>query len=121
MSNALVFIIEDDAGISNLYRFFVQRLGLRAEVFLSGHEAFERIQREPPPDLIILDLHLPQVSGTQIYETVRQEPRCAHTRIIVSSADVQAASDYGGRADAVLVKPIEWSEFPTLVMNLATN
>lgn len=119
MSNALVFIIEDDADISNLYRFFIQNLGLKSEVFLSGQEAFERIQHDPPPDLIVLDLHLPQVSGMQIYETVQQDIRCAHTRIIVSSADVQAASEFGERADAVLVKPIEWSEFPALVMKLA--
>jgi CheY-like chemotaxis protein len=115
MSKALVFIIEDDADISNLYLFFIERMGLQAEAFLSGRAAFERIQRDPPPDLVVLDLHLPQVSGAQIYDTVRQDARCAHTRIIVASADVQSANEFRDTADAVLVKPIEWSEFPNLV------
>ena len=120
MRKALVFIIEDDADISNLYHFFIQSMGLQSEVFLSGQEAFERIRRDPPPDLIVLDLHLPQVSGAQIYEAVRKDTRCAHTRVIVSSADAQAAREFTSTADAVLVKPIEWSEFPALVMKFVS-
>ena len=121
MSKALVFIIEDDADISNLYLFFIQNMGLQAEAFLSGQTAFERIQRDPPPDLIVLDLHLPHVSGAQIYDAVRQDVRCAHTRIIVASADTQSANEFRDTADAVLVKPIEWGEFPALVMKFIVN
>jgi CheY-like chemotaxis protein len=118
MSKALVFIIEDDADISNLYLFFIQKMGLQAEAFLSGQTAFERIQRDPAPDLVVLDLHLPHVSGAQIYDAIRH--RCAHTRIIVASADVQSANEFRDTADAVLVKPIEWSEFPNLVRGFMT-
>jgi CheY-like chemotaxis protein len=114
----LIMIVEDDASLVQLYEviFRLTGLDLRTEVYMDGQKAYDRVQREPDPKVIILDLHLPHVQGGEIFEAARKN--MPNTNIVVVSADILAANDMLSRADRVFVKPIDVIAFQHYMVGL---
>ena len=73
MNTPFVLIVEDDTELSEIFAFILQAADLQTEVVRDGLLALNRI-KETLPDLIILDMHLPNVSGATILTQLRQEP-----------------------------------------------
>lgn len=116
MDPNLVFVVEDDADLAELVAEAVQLAGLRVEILPDGRAALERIPVEQP-GLILLDLHLPKVSGDEILRLVRSTPALALTTVLVVTADAVAAEQQAQQdlADLVVVKPVTPSDLRTLV------
>lgn len=104
-----VLIIEDDPDIAENLRYNLEREGLEARVALSGEEglmaALDKLQL---PALILLDLMLPGMSGTELCRKLRREPATRRTPIIMltartSEADRVTGLDLG--ADDYITKP----------------
>ena len=79
-----ILIIEDDQIVSNVYRNKLAVEGYRAESAPDG-ETGMKVMRTFKPDLIILDLMLPGISGLEVIKQVRSEPEFAKIAIIVFS------------------------------------
>ena len=79
-----ILIIEDDQIVANVYRNKLAVEGYQAEVAPDG-EAGLKIMRIFQPELIILDLMLPTISGVDVIREIRNEPEFAKTPIIVFS------------------------------------
>jgi CheY-like chemotaxis protein len=79
-----ILIIEDDQIVANVYRNKLAVEGYQAEVAPDG-EAGLKIMRVFQPELIILDLMLPTISGVDVIKEIRNEPDFAKTPIIVFS------------------------------------
>jgi len=79
-----ILIIEDDQIVANVYRNKLAVEGYKAEVAFDG-EAGLKVMRTFQPDLIILDLMLPTISGVDVIKEIRNEPEFAKTPIIVFS------------------------------------
>ena len=58
------------------------------------------------PDLLVLDLHLPDLSGAEVLRGMRANPRAAETPVIVITAHPQMAAEVEGEVDLVLFKPL---------------
>ncbi|HZZ27091.1 MAG TPA: response regulator [Pirellulales bacterium] len=104
-----VLIVEDDAAIRDFLRTALAGAGFRLIEAITGEEALDRAQRQPP-DLVILDLGLPDIDGQLVLEKLRQ---WLNAPIIVVSARNQesqkvAALDHG--ADDYLTKPFGTAE-----------
>jgi len=114
----LIMIVEDDTALVQLYEALLSLTGLnlQTEVYMDGLRAYERVQRDPNPKVLILDLHLPHVEGQEIFKTARQH--MPNTRIVVVSADILAANDMLSRADRVFVKPIDVMAFQHYLVGL---
>jgi CheY-like chemotaxis protein len=72
------------------------------------------LAREHLPDLVLLDLHLPDIPGDEVLRRLRADPRTAAIPIIVVSADATPASVVrlqAAGADAYLTKPLDVDEF----------
>jgi CheY-like chemotaxis protein len=72
------------------------------------------LAREHRPDLVLLDLHLPDIQGDEVLRRLRADPRTAEIPVVVVSADATRASNDRLRAlgaDAYLSKPIDVEEF----------
>ena len=113
MTNPLALIIEDDEKLSTI---FVQALKLaefETEVVQDGNKALKRLI-EIIPALVILDLHLPGVSGKDILRQIRGDNRLKETKIILASADATMAQDLEKEADLVLIKPISFIQLRDL-------
>ena len=79
-----ILIIEDDQIVANVYRNKLAVEGYQAEVAPDG-EAGLKVMRIFQPELIILDLMLPTISGVEVIKQIRAEPDFAKTPIIVFS------------------------------------
>ena len=106
LANNLAFIIEDDRDIANMYAQVVREAGYLVEVFYDGKTAYDRLQKEPAPKLVLLDMHLPSVTGNEIAWEMWFE--LEQTHIIIITADADMANIYRNKAevDEVFVKPV---------------
>ena len=102
----LAFIIEDDRDIADTYAQAVREAGYEVEVFYDGGRAYERLQRDPAPKLVLLDMHLPATTGNEIAWEMWFE--LDQTHIIIITADADMASIYRTKqeVDEVFVKPV---------------
>lgn len=66
----VIVIVEDSAGIADLYKTRLELIGYQCFVAYDGVEALELIEKEMP-DLVLLDLMVPKIAGDQILERMR--------------------------------------------------
>jgi CheY-like chemotaxis protein len=105
MSQPLALIIDDHGDSATIFSEAMRMAGFAIEVIQSGSEALARLE-EVTPDVVVLDLCLPGVAGTEILRRIRAEERLAKAHVIVISADPILAGDTLKLADQVLIKPI---------------
>ena len=109
-----VLIVEDDPDIAEGLRYNLEREGLQARVALTGEQGLAAaLDQKSPPALVILDVMLPGMSGTELCRRLRREPATRRTPIIMltartSEADRVAGLDLG--ADDYITKPFSVRE-----------
>lgn len=109
-----VLIIEDDPDISESLKYNLEREGLSTIVAATGEQGLtEALNERNPPILIMLDLMLPGMSGTELCRRFRREPLTRRTPIIMltakgSESDRVAGLDLG--ADDYITKPFSVRE-----------
>jgi two-component system cell cycle response regulator DivK len=104
-SDPVALVIEDDDKLSLLYAEALRQAHFKPVVVLDGADAVAQITARVPA-LIILDLHLPHVSGSQILQQIRQDGTLATIHLIIITADAVQAEAMQDEADLILVKPI---------------
>lgn len=120
MSKLSAFIIEDDYDASTIFATALQVVGFDTEIIASGDQAAERL-KTTTPDLVMLDLHLPRVVGTDLLYQIRADERLKHTLVIVASADPRMADMIRHEADLVLIKPTTFSQVRDLAARLVNR
>ncbi len=87
-----VLVVEDNPwNVRLLERLFSSRPDLRLEVAMTGSRGLE-LAREHRPDLILLDLNLPDISGEDVLQRVRRDPALRDVPILMVSGDAMRAS-----------------------------
>lgn len=107
-----VLVADDEPNIVISLEFLLEQGGYRVLVARDGHEALETIEREVP-DLVLLDVMLPRVSGYDVCQRIRQNPAWAHMRIIMVTArgrELEVAKGMALGADAYVTKPFSTRE-----------
>jgi two-component system response regulator AdeR len=117
MNKQTALIIEDDYDASTIFATALQVVGFDTEIIASGEQAVDRL-KEVTPDLVMLDLHLPRVVGTDILSQIRGDERLKATRVIIASADARMADMIRADADLVLLKPTTFSQVRDLASRL---
>lgn len=97
--NHTILIIEDDDFLRSLAVAKLEKEGFTVRMAANGQEGLDQL-RQGTPDLLILDLMLPMVSGFDILKTVRSEPTTSQLKVIVFSnmgdeADIKTCLDLG--------------------------
>lgn len=108
-----VLYVEDERSLHGLVEFWLTDAGFRVQLALDGAEALEMI-RADPPDLVITDAMMPNVSGDELVETMKSDPDLAHIPIVMATAAasplrVQRMLERG--CAAVLGKPLDEDSF----------
>jgi PAS domain S-box-containing protein len=114
---ALLYIEDNLANLSLVETILLARPGWRVLPALQGQLGVE-LAREHGPELILLDLHLPDMLGVEVLRRLRSDARTAHIPIVVVSADATPTSVERLRvmgADAYLTKPLDVDEFLRVV------
>src|SRR5262245_948292 len=117
MSDPLALIIEDDENLADIFSLALRRARFEVEIVREGDVALARLA-ETVPAVVVLDLHLPSVSGETILHQMRADERLADTKIILATADAFMAGELREEADLVLLKPISPNQLRELASRL---
>jgi len=110
---ATVLLAEDDADIRFLVIFKLTQAGYQIRVFGDGLSALADA-REHPPDLAILDVMMPGMSGLEVCRELRKDPATARIPVIILTAlaqEADIAAGFAAGADDYIVKPFSPREF----------
>src|ERR1700722_14113880 len=83
-TRAKILVVDDEAPIREYESALLAELGHEVLTASDGVEAV-RVAREQQPDLLLLDIMMPEMSGIEVCEQLRADPRTRHIRIIVVS------------------------------------
>jgi len=115
----LALIIEDDEDLANIFAEAVRGVGFEVEHVADGKKAQERLKSGTTPYLILLDMHLPHVSGEDLLmNTIKPDDRFETSMIIITTADARMGDAYRDQVDFVLVKPISFVQLRDLTARL---
>ena len=109
-------IVEDNPQLNMVFSITLQD-DFEVESVDSGSRALEYL-KEHVPDIVILDIHMPGVSGDQVLQYVRSAEHLAPVRVIVTTADNSAADALTAEADLVLLKPVNPIQLHTLATRI---
>jgi phosphate regulon transcriptional regulator PhoB len=107
-----VLIVEDEPDIASLIVHHLSRDGFRCRTAATGAEALNRV-RSATPDLIVLDLMLPEMSGLEVCRRLRGDPTTAAVPIIMLTAKADEVDRIVGLemgADDYVAKPFSPKE-----------
>lgn len=107
-----VLVIEDEKDLAELLAFNLEKEGYAAQCVHDGKQGLELAAAEPP-DLILLDLMLPGLLGTEICKALRKDQRTARIPIIMITAkgdEIDRVVGFEVGADDYIVKPFSMRE-----------
>jgi DNA-binding response OmpR family regulator len=120
VSSGFALIIEDDADLATIFSEALKAAGFRTEIIRDGQTAVQRLAAATP-DVVVLDLHLPQVAGEDLLNQIHADARLSKTRVVVATADARSAEMLHEEADLVLVKPISFTQLRDLAARLGAT
>ena len=109
MANSKIMVVDDDANICELLRLYLEKEGFDPVIAPNGVKALELFDSEKP-DLILLDVMMPQLDGWQVCREIRKKSQCP---IIMLTAKGEVFDKVLGLelgADDYVVKPFEAKE-----------
>ena len=119
MSDGQILVVEDDFDISNMLRIYFAGQGYDVQVAARGGEALDMC-RGQLPDLIILDIMLPDMDGYAVCEELRTTTRTKHIPIIFLTQKDERSDKITGLqlgADDYITKPFDIEELKLRVQN----
>ena len=101
-----ILIVEDDTDLLYLYRTALAQAGYEVQVAATGSAAHQSLQ-ESVPDIVFLDMNMPDMHGLDLLDHMRQDGRYDNTQIVVITANEQwQASAKARNIQLFLVKPV---------------
>lgn len=104
---ARVLIVDDEPNIVLSLEFLMQQAGFDVATAADGETALQQV-RTQAPDLVLLDISLPGISGFEVLETLRQEPAFKQLPIVMLTAhgrEVEKEKGLALGADDYITKP----------------
>ena len=124
-----IVMIEDDEGHARLIEKNIRRAGISNDInhFTDGTTALEYLFNDPSgpahggPALVLLDLNLPDMSGTSILEKIKQDEKLHRTPVVVltttdDKVEIQRCYDLG--CNVYITKPVNYESFADAIRQL---
>lgn len=111
--SALILVVEDEEDLAATLEFNLKREGHLPRVAHTGGAGLKAAAEDPVPEVILLDLMLPDISGTEICRRLKQDPRTRDVPIIMITAKGEEIDRVIGLevgADDYVVKPFSVRE-----------
>jgi len=111
-SPPLVLIVDDERDLVRLLEFNLQEAGFETVSAYTGEEALQKV-RQRVPDLVVLDLMLPDISGNEVCRQLRAFPRTRHVPVLMLTArtdEVDRVVGFEVGADDFVTKPFSVRE-----------
>jgi two-component system phosphate regulon response regulator PhoB len=111
--SATILIIEDETDLAGTLAYNLRREGYATRVGHTGRQGLELAAEAPPPDLVLLDLMLPDMSGTDVCRRLRAEEATRRVPIIILTAkgeEIDRVVGFEVGADDYVTKPFSVRE-----------
>ena len=107
-----ILIVDDDPSTRFVLRLVLEREGYFVLEASDGGKALEMLETDPLPDVVAADLMMPIVSGFELVERLRSQPRTVAIPIVVVTSNPDAARrlSSSGMVDAIVSKPFTASD-----------
>lgn len=102
-----ILVIDDEADLAELVAFNLRQAGYETRTAGSGQDGLDEVRRNPP-DLVVLDLMLPDIAGTEVCRRLRADEASRHLPVIMLTArgeEVDRVIGFEVGADDYMVKP----------------
>jgi two-component system response regulator RegX3 len=109
-----ILLVEDEPSLVETVRYALEREGFGVTVARDGREALERFAAEPP-DLVILDLMLPAVSGLDVCRRIRESSMVPIVIVTAKDAEADKVAGLELGADDYVTKPFSMRELVSRV------
>jgi PleD family two-component response regulator len=117
MDKPFALLIEDDRDIATLFRHVLDMAGYNSECVYDGLEAMKRLA-VLQPDVVLLDLQLPGLSGVDILKNMRADERLKTIPVVVITAYAYYAKSLPVEPDLFLLKPVDIHDLSNLIQRL---
>lgn len=120
MSQKKILIADDNENIREALTYLLEDEGYSLEIAKDGAETLKKV-REFRPDVLLLDVMMPEVNGYDVCRKVKNDPDLRTTYVIMLTAKGQAAEQERGReagADEYVVKPFSPMDIRSKIMNI---
>ena len=118
-----VLIVDDEPNIVTALEFLLEKRGYEVKVAVNGEEALEQIETFKP-DLVLLDVMMPKVSGYDVCQRMRSNPRWQSIKIVMLSAkgrEVEVSKGMSLGADLYVTKPFSSAELVSRIDELLSR
>jgi CheY-like chemotaxis protein len=105
-SKTTVLVVDDEPSVRGALRKALTRSGYQVTLAADGREALELVASGPPPDVIVLDLMMPVMTGFEVLSAMRVNERWAKIPVIVLTGTAGYSADHLGVV-AALEKPFD--------------
>jgi CheY-like chemotaxis protein len=109
----LVLVAEDEDGVRQMVALALRSIGYRAELYADGADAAAAFDAGTRPDVVLLDVRMPRMSGVELVRYLRAHPDGADLPVVAMSAysdELQAREMAEAGATAFLAKPFTLDE-----------
>ncbi len=124
-----ILLVEDNPGDIRLIVEVLKegKISNHLNVVEDGEEALAYLRREGSyqdsimPDIILLDLNLPKINGTEVLAEIKNDPLLKHIPVIIlttSEAEQDIAKAYDLHANCYITKPVDLEQFLTVVRSI---
>lgn len=120
MGTKNILIVDDELSILVPIKFLLEKNDYRVDLAQSGKDALDKIAQSKP-DLILLDIMLPDLDGYEIFQMIRENPQWDDIKVIYLTAknrDVDIAKGLNLGVDAYVTKPFSNAELLEQVRSL---
>jgi diguanylate cyclase (GGDEF)-like protein len=117
LEKPFALIVEDDRDIVALFRHVLDLAGYRTEIVLHGKVAAE-VLASSTPDIVLLDLGLPGMSGGEILGMMRADERLKNVPVVVITAHPHLVETLPAAPQLVLIKPVNIEQMSNLIQRI---
>lgn len=118
-----VLIVDDEPNIVTALEFLLEKRGYEVKVAVNGEQALAQLDAFRP-DLVLLDVMMPKVSGYEVCQRMRSQPQWQGIKIVMLSAkgrEVEVSKGMSLGADLYVTKPFSSAELVATIDNLLTG
>jgi len=118
-----ILIVDDEPNIVAALEFLLQKNGYAVKVAANGEDALAQLDAFKP-DLVLLDVMMPKVSGYEVCQRMRAQPQWRHIKIVMLSAkgrEVEVSKGMSLGADLYVTKPFSSTELVATIDELLSG
>ena len=117
MSTKQAIIVEDEPHLIDIFGRVLLLVDFQVKKFSTGDVAIEYLATAQP-DLMLLDLNLPGISGIDILRQMKVHEHLAEVKVVVVTADIENTRLIDSPVDAILIKPVGVNQLKEVIFQL---